>query len=36
VKNGALKSLKRITNKYYSNAQYEESYQELLEEGLIS
>ena len=35
-KNGALKSLKRITSKYYSNTEYEESYKELEEEGLIS
>ena len=34
--NGALKSLKRITSKYYSNTEYEESYKELAEEGLIS
>lgn len=34
--NGALKTLKRITNEYFTNEQYEESYKELVEEGLIS
>ena len=34
--NGALKTLKRITNEYFTNEQYEESYKELVEEGLVS
>ena len=33
--NGGIKSLKKITDKFYSNTQYEESYTELVEEGLI-
>jgi glycerol-3-phosphate dehydrogenase len=34
--NGALKTLKRITNEYFTNDQYEESHKELVEEGLVS
>jgi hypothetical protein len=33
--NGGIKSLKKITDKFYSNTQYVESYAELVEEGLI-
>ena len=32
---GGIKSLKKITDKFYSNTQYVESYAELVEEGLI-
>ena len=34
--NGDIKNLKEITDKFYSKTQYEESYKELVEEGLIS
>ncbi len=33
--NGDIKSLKEITDNFYSKTQYEESYKELVEEGLI-
>ncbi len=33
--NGGIESLKKITDKFYSNTQYEESHTELVEEGLI-
>ena len=34
--NGDIKNLKVITDKFYSTTQYEESYKELVEEGLVS
>lgn len=34
--NGDIKNLKEITDKFYSTTQYDESYKELVEEGLIS
>ena len=34
--NGDIKNLKEITDKFYSTTQYEESYKELVEEGLVS
>ena len=34
--NGDIKSLKEITDNFYSKTQYEESYKELVEEGLVS
>ena len=34
--NGDIKNLKEITDKFYSITQYEESYKELVEEGLVS
>jgi len=34
--NGDIKNLKEITDNFYSETQYEESYKELVEEGLIS
>jgi glycerol-3-phosphate dehydrogenase len=34
--NGDIKNLKEITDNFYSKTQYEESYKELVEEGLIS
>ena len=33
--NGDIKSLKKITDKFYSKTQYEECYKELVDEGLV-